>query len=71
MIPFVLGPWSRDASIECFERLATNYNLSIDEGVSRAVYDALGIGIPHHVQSFFARLRDFAVMQNRDRVSGE
>ena len=34
-----------------------------------AVYDALGIGIPHHVQSFFARLRDFAFMENRDRVT--
>ena len=30
---------------------------------------ALGIGIPHHVQSFFARLKEFAVMENRDRVT--
>jgi hypothetical protein len=30
----------------------------MDDSVPDAAYDALGIGIPHHVQSFFARLRD-------------
>ena len=29
-----------------------------EEGVANAVYDKLGLGIPHHVQSFFARLHD-------------
>ena len=67
--PFRLGPWSRDASIECFVRLARSTSLAVDDGVAGAVYDALGIGIPHHVQSFFARLRDFAVMESRDRVT--
>jgi hypothetical protein len=33
------------------------------------VYDKLGIGIPHHVQTFFARLNDFAIMQGRDQVT--
>ena len=36
-----------------------------------AVYDALGVGIPHHVQSFFARLRDHARMQRQDQVTVE
>ena len=67
--PFRLGPWSREASIECFDRLTKSTSLAVDDGVAGAVYDALGIGIPHHVQSFFARLRDFAVMENRDRVT--
>ena len=67
--PIRLGPWSREASIECFDRLAESTSLAVDDGVPGAVYDALGIGIPHHVQSFFARLRDFAVMENRDRVT--
>ena len=67
--PFRLGPWSREASIECFARLAKSTSLAVDDGVAGAVYDALGIGIPHHVQSFFARLRDFAAMENRDRVT--
>ena len=67
--PFRLGPWSREVSIKCFDRLAKSVSLAVDEGVAAAVYATLGIGIPHHVQSFFARLRDFAVMENRDRVT--
>ena len=66
--PFRLGPWSREASVACFDQLATSVGLSIEDGVAGAVYDALGIGIPHHVQSFFARLREHAIMENRDRV---
>ena len=65
---FRLGPWSRDASVQCFERLAGSYGLNIQNGVAAAVYEKLGIGIPHQVQSFFARLRSFAVMQNRETL---
>ena len=67
--PFPLRPWSRETSVECFERLAESYGLPIDDGVANAVYEALGIGIPHHVQSFFARLRESAMMKKRDRVT--
>ena len=69
LYPFRLGPWSRQASVECFERLAKSHGLPIDAGVADAVYEALGIGIPHHVQSYFAHLRDFAVMTNLNRVT--
>ena len=67
--PFRLGPWNREASVACFDQLAKSAALSIEDGVAGAVYDALGIGIPHHVQSFFARLREHAIMENRDRVT--
>ena len=67
--PVRLGPWSRDVSIKCFDHLAKRYRLPIDDGVPDAVYDALGIGIPHHVQSFFIRLRDFAAKQHGERVT--
>ena len=67
--PFRLGPWSREASVACFNQLATSAGLSIEDGVAGAVYDALGIGIPHHVQSFFARLREHAIMEDRDRIA--
>ena len=66
---FRLGPWTRDASIECFGRLAESHELRVEDGVAEAVYEALGIGIPHHVQSFFARLRDSTTTQGRDRVT--
>ena len=67
--PLRLGPWDRHTSIACFERLATDHRLWVEEGVADAVYDAIGLGIPHHVQSFFARLREFTIMQERDRVT--
>ena len=66
--PFRLGPWSREASVACFDQLATSVGLSIEDGVAGAAYEALGIGIPHHVQSFFARLREHAIMESRGRV---
>ena len=69
LYPFRLGPWNRKVSTECFEGLAASYGLRVDDGVANAVYDALGIGIPHHLQSFFGRLRDFTIMQGNDRVT--
>ena len=64
-----LGPWSRETGIDCFNRLVASHGLRIEDGVAAAVCDALGVGIPHHIQSFFARLRDFAMLQGRDSVS--
>ncbi len=68
---FRLGPWDRDTSIQCFQLLADSNGLRTDDGVAGAVYEALGIGIPHHVQSCFARLHELAVMRNLDRVTTE
>lgn len=53
--PIRLGPWNREASIACFDRLAYSASLVVEDRVAGAVYDSLGIGIPHHVQSFFAK----------------
>ena len=69
--PFRLGPWDRDTSSACFDQLAASYQLRVEEGVANAVYDALGVGIPHQVQSFFVRLRDHTIMQGRERVTVE
>lgn len=66
-----LGPWARDTSVECLHRLAEDNGLSFEDGVADAVHEALGIGIPHYVQSFFARLKELATMQSRDRVTAE
>ena len=71
LYPFRLGPWHREVSVECFERLAKSNGLTVDEGVANAVYEKLGIGIPHHVQFFFAGLQALAIMQNRKRVTVE
>ena len=66
-----LGPWDRETSIACLQRLAETHDLALDQAVPNAVLEALGIGVPHHVQSFFARLRDYATMHDRDRVTLE
>ena len=67
--PFRLSPWNRTTSIACLKRLAEGYEVPVEDGVAEAVYDALGSGIPHHVQSFFARLREFHIMEQQDQVS--
>ena len=70
--PFRLGPWSRKTCIKCFNRLARSsdfQDFQVEGGVAEAVYDKLGMGIPHHIQSFFARLTEHALMQGRQRVA--
>ena len=67
--PVRLGPWDRETSVRCFNRLAAAQGISTQAGVAEAVHDRLGIGIPHHVQSFFARLREFAIMRDRERLT--
>ena len=69
--PIRLQPWDRKTSVECFDRLATGEGLQVEDGVADAVYDALGLGIPHHVQSFFARIRDFATLTATGTVTVE
>ena len=67
--PIRLPPWNLETSVQCFEKLMTTYELSADDGVARAVYEHLGIGIPQYVQSFFACLRDYVRMHGRDRIA--
>ena len=69
LYPVRLGPWNRDTSAACFERLADSHGVPVDAGVPNAVYDMLGAGIPHHVQSFFARLRDTFRMEGWDKIT--
>lgn len=71
LYPYRLGPWNRDTCIRCFERLANSSGVSIENGVTEAVYKKLGIGIPHHIQSFFRRLNDFAIRHQLDQITVE
>ncbi|NEX22578.1 ATP-binding protein [Thiorhodococcus mannitoliphagus] len=59
--PFRLGPWGKEDSEACLRLLAESYDIQMEDAVPGAVYEKLGIGIPHHVQSFFARLRDHSI----------
>ena len=68
---FRLGPWDRTRSIVCLKSLAEHSEVAVDDAVFGAIYDALGVGIPHFIQSFFVRLQDFAVMNDRTRLTAE
>ena len=68
---FRLGPWDRTRSIVCLKSLAEHSEVAVDDAVFGAIYDALGVGIPHFIQSFFVRLQDFAVMNGRARLTTE
>ena len=67
--PIRLGPWSRKTSIECLQCLAENSGLTINNDVANAAYEAIGSGIPHYVQSYFAHLHEFAVMRDRSHLT--
>ena len=67
--PIRLQPWDRKTSVECFNRLVAGEGLQVEDGVADAVYDILGFGIPHHVQSFFARIRDFTTLRGTGPVT--
>ena len=69
--PIRLEPWDRKTSAECFNRLAAGQRMQVEDGVADAVYDTLGLGIPHHVQSFFARIRDFVTLGGKGAVTVE
>ena len=64
--PYRLGPWNKEDSEACLRRLAESYDVQMEDAVPGAVYDKLGSGIPHHVQSFFARLRDHSIKTGRN-----
>ena len=64
--PFRLGAWDRKTTIACINELAQSHGLKIERGVGDAIYELLGLGIPHHVQSFFARLRDLSNRNESD-----
>ena len=71
LAPFRLRPWDLDTSVACFERLANTHELTVEAGVAAAVYNAIGIGIPFHVQCFFAQLRESSIMSGHGRVALE
>ena len=66
---FRLAPWDDDTTIACINQLSKDNNLPMDAGVPSAMYEALGIGVPHFVQSFFTRLSDFVTMSGKSRVT--
>ena len=69
--PYRLKPWSREESIECLEALAAARGISWAPGAVSDAYERLGEGNPHHVQCFFAALRDGADARGDSRIACE
>lgn len=67
--PYRLKPWSREESIECLETLAAAHGISWAPGAASAAYERLGEGNPHHVQCFFAGLRQFVDERGDSRIA--
>lgn len=59
---------TNDTSAVCLSRLSASHSLTVEPGVTNAVVEKLSIGIPHHVQSFFAHLREDAMIHGRTEL---
>jgi len=66
---FRVGPWDEGTAKDCLSALSNHYCITLEDGVPERVCELLGVGIPHHVQAFFTRLREDAVMHARNRVT--
>ncbi len=53
---FELKPWSDEVAEKCLTALAVEYEVKLNEGVTREIMRHLGCNIPHHVQMFFDRI---------------
>ncbi len=66
-----LGPWTRDECVACFRRLAQSVGLPTEEGVANEVWEKLGLGIPHHVQTFVARLHEYYKRASINKITAD
>lgn len=58
LTPFLLEPWSAETALGCLSALAAHRGIELPELAARRMLDLLGCNIPHHVQLFFARVRE-------------
>ena len=69
--PFRVGPWSEEICVQFFNRMSTEYNLELERDSAKTAFALLGLGIPQHAQSFFARLREFATKNSIVKVTSD
>jgi len=50
---FELTPWSEETAVECLAALASQYEVTFEEGVKEYMVEKLGCCIPHYVQMYF------------------
>jgi hypothetical protein len=67
--PFELGPWSLAVSVGCIEALANQYGIKITPNVAVEMVEAIGYGVPHHVEMFFDKVYEECKRRNIREVS--
>lgn len=69
LTPLHVEPWSSEAASTFLAQVAITYKLSWEAGAIQRVVDLLGCAVPHHVQLFFALLKDDALRRGSMRLS--
>ncbi len=61
LLPFMLRPWSNEEAFGCLQALAAHRSLNLSNDACQQMLTQLGCNIPHHVQLFFAKVREYVV----------
>jgi len=69
--PFELKPWDEPTAVGCLQALANEYGVCLAGEAAAAMVNRLGCCIPHHVQMFFAGVRDRCVRAGRMEFSAD
>ena len=59
LTPLILEPWADPAALGCLQALAAYREIDLPEPAARRMLELLGCNIPHHVQLFFAQVREY------------
>ena len=59
LTPFILDPWPDAVALGCLQALAAHREIKLHETAAQRMLELLGCNIPHHVQLFFAKVREY------------
>lgn len=68
LTPLHLDPWSPEVAAAFLEQVARTYGLTWGAGGVDRVVERLGCAVPHHVQLYFAHLKDDARRRDTKRI---
>ena len=59
LTPFILEPWTDAVALGCLQALAAYRGITLPETAAQHMLELLGCNIPHHIQLFFAKVREY------------
>jgi len=65
LTPFLLDPWPTPVALDCLLALAAYRGIDLPDTAARRMLELLGCNIPHHVQLFFAHVREHCLYAER------